>query len=527
VPARRRLCGRRLPRLGGADRRRPLEALAQDSPRICRYDRMGPLPLRARLQRFDAPFLGIVALAFAATGLRTGGTDWRLVGAAAVGAAVLAVAARIPPRPRVSPSALLVLPIAAEAVIALLRQAQGGNASGYAPLAILPVVWVGLTQRRRAVAAICICTLLMFALPILIVGAPRYPATGWQGVILWSVVAVVVGFGVSVFVDDQRRKAASSSARSHGLDQLVETQTAIATADSNLDAVMKSACEGALSLTGAEGAVVHLLDGADIVWSGAAGVATAHLGLRMKARESLAGECFRTRRTLICGDSETDTRVHRASCRLVGARSMISVPILYAGDVKGVLLVYSASAHDFRGSEASLLALLVNMVGAALVRAELIARLTDQAVTDELTALPNRRAWYRHLDLALARARRNGEPLSVLLLDLDGLKNVNDQQGHAAGDRLLKTVAGCWTHATRTTDLLGRIGGDEFGVVLEMTDEDDANDVVARFDRSLAGRHHASSGIAVWDGEEDAMALMARADADMYAHKRAQATSAR
>jgi diguanylate cyclase (GGDEF)-like protein len=487
---------------------------------------MGLFRLRAPLQRFDLPFLGIMALAFAATGLRSGGTDWRLVAAAAVAAAALAVTAWLRPWSHASPAVLLALPIAADALIALLRQAQGGTSSGYAPLAILPVAWVGLTQRRRAVAAICLCTTLMFALPILTVGAPSYPETDWQGAVLWTVVAVVMGFGANGFVRRQRKEATVSRARFHGLDQLVETQTAIATADSNLDAVMKSACEGALLLTGAEGAVVHLLDGVDIVWSGAAGVATSHLGLRMKASESLAGECFRTRRTLICGDSETDTRVHRTACRLVGARSMISVPILYAGDVKGVLLVYSASAHDFRGNEASLLSLLANMVGAALVRAELIARLTDQAVTDELTALPNRRAWYQHLNLALARARRNGEPVSVLLLDLDGFKNVNDRQGHAAGDRLLKTVTSCWTRATRTTDLLGRIGGDEFGVVLEMTDESDANEVIARFDRSLAGHHHASSGMAVWDGREDAMALMARADADMYAHKRAQATSA-
>jgi diguanylate cyclase (GGDEF)-like protein len=58
----------------------------------------------------------------------------------------------------------------------------------------------------------------------------------------------------------------------------------------------------------------------------------------------------------------------------------------------------------------------------------------------ELTGLPNRRAWNAHLDLALARSRRSGEPLSVLLLDLDGFKQVNDQQGHAAGDRLLVEV---------------------------------------------------------------------------------------
>ena len=124
--------------------------------------------------------------------------------------------------------------------------------------------------------------------------------------------------------------------------------------------MMKSACEGALSLTGADGAAVELLDGAAIVCGGAAGLATPHLGLRLEASETLTGECFRTRRTIICGDSETDTRAHRAACRLVGARALILVPILHGGEMNGVLLVYSSTAHDFRGNEASLLVLLAN-----------------------------------------------------------------------------------------------------------------------------------------------------------------------
>ncbi len=129
------------------------------------------------------------------------------------------------------------------------------------------------------------------------------------------------------------------------------------------------------------------------------------------------------------------------------------------------------------------------MLGAALARAELMEKLSDQAVTDELTGLPNRRAWYEHLEQALARAGRTSQPLSIVMLDLDGFKRVNDEDGHVAGDRLLKSVTSAWTGELRATDVLGRIGGDEFAVILELTDAEAARDDRHRGSTtSLAGR---------------------------------------
>jgi diguanylate cyclase (GGDEF)-like protein len=202
------------------------------------------------------------------------------------------------------------------------------------------------------------------------------------------------------------------------------------------------------------------------------------------------------------------------------------VPLLESGEVRGVLLVWSSTPRDFRGYESQLLELLANIVGAALVRAELIEKLTGQAVTDELTGLANRRAWYHQLDRALARGHRTRHPLSILILDLDGFKRVNDEQGHSAGDALLKTVGDRWTAELRAIDLLGRTGGDEFGVILELTDGTAALEVIGRLERAITGLHRVSIGLAVWDGTEDATALIARADADMYAHKRAHAAAA-
>ncbi|MDX6476959.1 MAG: hypothetical protein QOH95_2470 [Gaiellaceae bacterium] len=157
-----------------------------------------------------------------------------------------------------------------------------------------------------------------------------------------------------------------------------------------------------------------------------------------------------------------------------------------------------------------------------------IAKATSErlAATDPLTGLPNRRSWYHELELALVRGRRSGAPRSVLLLDLDNFKQVNDREGHSAGDQLLETVSGCWSNCLRTNDVLGRIGGDEFAVILEDADEPSARRVVAKLHESLTGPHRASAGVAVWDGNEDVSTLMERADADMYEHKRTHAIAA-
>jgi diguanylate cyclase len=485
-----------------------------------------------RVEHPAAPFLGIAGLALAATALRTSGTDWGLIVVALAGVSLCAGLGLLLPWSRLPPSALLMLPIAVDGMIALLRQAQGGSTSGYGPLAILPVAWVGLTQGRRAVAAISCATGLLFGLPILVIGGSMYPDSGWRGVILWTVVAVVMGTGANRVVAEQRRRASLARTHAWRLDRLVETQAVIAMSDDGLDSILQIAAETALNLTDAAGACVEFLEGDEIVCVAVAGVHTDYLGLRLQEDETLTGKCFRTGQVLICTDSEEDTRVDSDACRLLGARSLVVVPLFYddvvkvtsdlAGAVKGVLIVHSPATDAFGDDELQLLTLLASMIGAALGRSALMEQLTNQAVTDELTGLPNRRAWYQQLDRALAAARRSGDPLSILILDLDGFKEINDRLGHAGGDRLLKEITGRWSAELRPTDLLGRVGGDEFGVILELTSRAAALDVVAKLDQSLGADQTVSIGVALWDRQEDASALVARADDDMYEYKRAR-----
>jgi diguanylate cyclase (GGDEF)-like protein/PAS domain S-box-containing protein len=164
-------------------------------------------------------------------------------------------------------------------------------------------------------------------------------------------------------------------------------------------------------------------------------------------------------------------------------------------------------------------------------RIGLEAQLTRQAFHDGLTDLPNRALFRDRLDQALARSERSGDKLAVLLVDLDGFKQVNDTLGHDAGDQLLKEVAGRFVRTLRPSDTIARLGGDEFALLLEGAQEQQAVTIASRLIESLVEPVTVSSrpltvgasvGIVVHEGgpgeSED---LIRHADVAMYAAKEA------
>src|SRR5215210_248457 len=154
-------------------------------------------------------------------------------------------------------------------------------------------------------------------------------------------------------------------------------------------------------------------------------------------------------------------------------------------------------------------------------REALLAELQATAVHDQLTGLPNRRAWDDRLERELARAAASRRPLSVLAIDLDRLKHVNDTHGHAQGDRLLQRCAHAWRGALGDRDFLARLGGDEFLVLLPGSDEVAAAQMAQRMLGAVPFNQTCSVGIATWDGDEAAYELVHRADQGMYAAKAA------
>jgi diguanylate cyclase (GGDEF)-like protein len=150
-----------------------------------------------------------------------------------------------------------------------------------------------------------------------------------------------------------------------------------------------------------------------------------------------------------------------------------------------------------------------------------MATLAEVARTDDLTGLPNRRAWDEALERELARAKREQTPLCVGLADLDQFKVYNDDHGHQAGDRLLKQIASAWAAELRATDVLARYGGEEFALALPGCDLENAGALAERLRSAMRESQTCSVGIVAWDGEEDAERLFGRADKALYAAKEA------
>jgi diguanylate cyclase len=143
------------------------------------------------------------------------------------------------------------------------------------------------------------------------------------------------------------------------------------------------------------------------------------------------------------------------------------------------------------------------------------------ALTDPLTGVGNRRAWDRLLEAEEARCRRYGSVASLVAIDLDELKRVNDREGHAAGDRLLLRTAQVIDSTRRAADVVARLGGDEFGVLAVECDEPAAKVLADRLRGALeAAGIRASVGHATRQPTGTLAQAWSAADAEMYAHKR-------
>jgi diguanylate cyclase (GGDEF)-like protein len=200
---------------------------------------------------------------------------------------------------------------------------------------------------------------------------------------------------------------------------------------------------------------------------------------------------------------------------VAGVAAAMVTPILLVGDAR-----YPASEWRWTGMTVTVVAVAGYTVLTLVARSRrLAAELAQLAATDPLTLLPNRRSFDEHLARELARARRLNAPLSVALLDLDGLKAVNDQYGHLAGDALLQDCARAWHAQIRTEDLLARYGGDEFALILPACGLEDALVVVERMHAATPG-NTSSAGIAEWEPTESEVELLGRADERLYAAKR-------
>ncbi len=192
-----------------------------------------------------------------------------------------------------------------------------------------------------------------------------------------------------------------------------------------------------------------------------------------------------------------------------GARPTVA-HAAFAAACYGIALAASG-AHDYEGQWV-LVAGTLAVTG--LIVAQLVTRTRRLANTDALTGLSNRRGFDTDLQRLLALCRRKQLPISVIVIDLIGFKNVNDHFGHAAGDAVLSSTARAWRSELREIDAIARWGGDEFVIAAPECDADAARALVERLTAATPLVRFAY-GIAEWDGEERIRDLIYRADRDL------------
>lgn len=201
-------------------------------------------------------------------------------------------------------------------------------------------------------------------------------------------------------------------------------------------------------------------------------------------------------------------------------RTSIHLPIVVGGMTRAVLAL--ALPHRLEADALHLLGLLEALAAqtaAAFTRDDLLDHFREQARTDPLTGAANRRVWDEQLTTELTRSQRLGSPLSVAVLGPRPLQSVHDTQGHAAGDQLLRNVTTRWQASLRQHDLLARLGGEEFAVLLPDTSLANAALTLERLREATPSGVTVSAGLTQQQPGDTPDTIYARADSHLYRAK--------
>lgn len=250
--------------------------------------------------------------------------------------------------------------------------------------------------------------------------------------------------------------------------------------------------------------------------------------LAVQVGEGITGWVAETKQGALVGDTVRHPKAMHVPGTSETDESMLALPVIFEDNLIGVIVTAKLGLHQYTGDHLRLMTILANQAAVSIFNARLIERLAASARTDPLTGLANRRAFERELEQRLAIAFP--EPFCVIMLDVDGLKQVNDARGHAAGDAVLKRVASVLSANLRSVDVVTRWGGDEFVLLMPGTDPVGAVSLARRVGGTLRNPEDPSGPISVSIGTASfptdgttPVALLGAADRSMYADKRQRA----
>jgi diguanylate cyclase (GGDEF)-like protein len=238
---------------------------------------------------------------------------------------------------------------------------------------------------------------------------------------------------------------------------------------------------------------------------------------------------------VVQSESIDDALAEARALAEMGGRTLLMLPLTVGGKAIGLVeLISLRMPRHFGPDEMKVYQTMASTAAAGLENSRLLEQLRHAADIDQVTGVHNHRYLQDRLRQEVARAARNRSPLSVLMLDLDDFKPINDRFGHADGDRVVRTVANTLKSVVRANDIVARYGGDEFVVVLPDTPADRAQEVARRVIVGIRERRHeladgsqarvgVSGGLAVYpENGRTATQLLQASDAAMYSAKRAR-----
>ena len=251
--------------------------------------------------------------------------------------------------------------------------------------------------------------------------------------------------------------------------------------------------------------------------------------LEIPAGEGISGWVAENRKSILNGNPSVEAAYLKDPAKLSTLRSALAVPLEGINGVLGALTLYRTDKDAFSRDHLRILLAITSKVSLAIENALRFRLAEDSATTDYLTMLPNARSLFLRLDSELARCRRTLEPLTVLVCDVDGFKQVNDRFGHLEGNKVLRHVADVLRENCREYDYVARMGGDEFVIVLPGSDREAVYRRISEFQSIAcdpAGMAPGAGIVTLSVGEafypedgSDAEQLLAEADRRMYKSK--------